>query len=363
MLLLLSSGATSPRVAHRLRPLVRSAVISRQCGAQRSASHLRRRGLDRRPLHRSAPASATVHRPKVAVQFVEAGTDRKQAVALSLDLGSDVGVGVGLGAVPAVLPLIGGGALWEGPGLGDDQAPPRSSAVHEERVPHAGNSTALVRDAEASRSRTANRVRHPHFELMLLLLSSASQLWRTGRTLRHDPVREGERLCHPGRREPDCVHFREAGAGKSSLAFPLAADLGYSLVIKDLVKEALHDTLYVPGSGPLDPAWSQRLNTASWELLWTLAAGAGDMVIEANFHPHNDYELGKLRGLGGRPDRSALRVPRRGCLRPLQRTAETRGPPGDAAAVRDGEIRPAGWHRLAHHRGHDRAYRRPGCRR
>src|SRR5580698_5493855 len=88
------------------------------------------------------------------------------------------------------------------------------------------------------------------------------------------------------------------GAGKSSLAFPLAADLGYSLVIKDQVKEALHDVLCVPGSGELDPTWSQRLNTASWELLWSLADRAGDMVIEANFHPHNDYELGKLRALG-----------------------------------------------------------------
>jgi hypothetical protein len=66
-----------------------------------------------------------------------------------------------------------------------------------------------------------------------------------------------------------------------------------------LVKEALHDTLYVPGLDALDPAWSQRLNTASWELLWTLAARADDMVIEANFHPHNEYELGKLRSLGG----------------------------------------------------------------
>src|ERR1700743_3458396 len=44
MLLMLSSDATSPRRAHRLRPLVRPAVISRQCGAQRSTSHLRRRG-------------------------------------------------------------------------------------------------------------------------------------------------------------------------------------------------------------------------------------------------------------------------------------------------------------------------------
>jgi hypothetical protein len=29
-----------------------------------------------------------------------------------------------------------------------------------------------------------------------------------------------------------------------------------------------------------------------------LAARAGDMVIEANFHPHSEYELDKLRSLG-----------------------------------------------------------------
>ena len=81
---------------------------------------------------------------------------------------------------------------------------------------------------------------------------------------------------------------------------PLAAELGYSLVIKDLVKEALHDALYVPGSGGLDRAWSLRLSVASWELLWTLAARAGDMVIEANFDPHKDEALGQLGGLGGR---------------------------------------------------------------
>jgi hypothetical protein len=209
-----SSGSAQVAASGQIRghfPAMRRATLSIPSTAARSWSSTAT------PI---GPASATVHRPKVAVQFVEAGTNRKQAVALSLNLGPDVWVGVGLGTVPAVLPLIGGGALWEGPGLGDDQAPARSSAVHEERVPHAGNSTALVRDAEASRSRTANRVRHPHFELMLLLLSSASQLWRTGRTLRHDPVREGERLCHPGRREPDCVHFREAGGREEQSRFP-----------------------------------------------------------------------------------------------------------------------------------------------
>jgi hypothetical protein len=36
------------------------------------------------------------------------------------------------------------------------------------------------------------------------------------------------------------------------------------------------------------------------DLLWALAARAGDMVIEANFHPPSDIELGKLRVLGAR---------------------------------------------------------------
>lgn len=88
-----------------------------------------------------ALASAAGSLRKVAAQFIEAGANRKQAVSLSLNLGADVRIGVGLGAVPAVLPLIGGGLLREGPGLGDDEAPPRGRAVHEERVPHARNST------------------------------------------------------------------------------------------------------------------------------------------------------------------------------------------------------------------------------
>jgi predicted kinase len=89
------------------------------------------------------------------------------------------------------------------------------------------------------------------------------------------------------------------GAGKTSLAFPLAAELGYSLVTKDLVKETLHAALHVPGEGEVDRDWSRRLSGASMELLFALAARAGDMVLEANFHPHSEYELDKLRGLGG----------------------------------------------------------------
>jgi hypothetical protein len=101
------------------------------------------------------------------------------------------------------------------------------------------------------------------------------------------------------------------GAGKSSLG-PLAAELGYSLVTKDLIKETLHDALFVPGGGEIDRAWSQRLGAASFELLWMLAARAGDMVIEANFHPHSELELGKLRGVGDRTVEVHCACPGRG---------------------------------------------------
>src|SRR6516162_7077948 len=88
------------------------------------------------------------------------------------------------------------------------------------------------------------------------------------------------------------------GAGKSTLAYPLAAELGYSLVTKDMLKERLHDVLYTGTEEP-DLAWSRRLGAASMELLWTLADSAADMVIEANFGPHSPYEREMLLGLGG----------------------------------------------------------------
>src|ERR1700722_3656996 len=88
------------------------------------------------------------------------------------------------------------------------------------------------------------------------------------------------------------------GAGKTSLAGPLAAELGYALITKDTIKETLHDALGAPDA---DLAWSRRLGGAAMELLWTLAARAPDVVIEANFRPYSDYERGRLLGLGGRP--------------------------------------------------------------
>ncbi|MGC2007787.1 AAA family ATPase, partial [Trebonia sp.] len=90
------------------------------------------------------------------------------------------------------------------------------------------------------------------------------------------------------------------GAGKSSLAGPLAAELGFALLTKDTLKETLHDALGAPEP---DLAWSRRLGGAAMELLWRLAADAPAVVIEANFRPHSELERGKLTGLaalGGR---------------------------------------------------------------
>jgi predicted kinase len=88
------------------------------------------------------------------------------------------------------------------------------------------------------------------------------------------------------------------GSGKTSLAVPLAAELGYTLLTKDRIKETLHGAFGAPEP---DRAWSRRLGAASMELLWALAADAPAVVIEANFRPYSEYERAKLSGLAARP--------------------------------------------------------------
>jgi predicted kinase len=86
------------------------------------------------------------------------------------------------------------------------------------------------------------------------------------------------------------------GSGKSTLAAPLAAELGYALLAKDIIKETLHGVL---GPPDLDRARSRELGAASMELLWALAARSPQVLIEANFRPHSDYERNRLTALGG----------------------------------------------------------------
>jgi DNA-binding transcriptional ArsR family regulator len=84
------------------------------------------------------------------------------------------------------------------------------------------------------------------------------------------------------------------GAGKTTLAAPLAAALGLPLFGKDLIKETLHD--HIPAARtPL--AWTRTLGGASMELIWMLAANTPAAVLEANFRPKSEYERTKLAAL------------------------------------------------------------------
>jgi len=88
------------------------------------------------------------------------------------------------------------------------------------------------------------------------------------------------------------------GSGKTSLAVPLAAELGYALLTKDRIEETLHDAF---GASEPDRAWSRWLGGAAMELLWALAVDAPAVVIEANFRPYSQYERVRLSGLAAQP--------------------------------------------------------------
>jgi predicted kinase len=84
------------------------------------------------------------------------------------------------------------------------------------------------------------------------------------------------------------------GAGKTTLAVPLALGLGLPLFSKDHIKEALFDALEGPAH---DLAFSQRISAAAMDVLWTMAAWAPGAVLEANFRPHSEYERVRVLGL------------------------------------------------------------------
>jgi predicted kinase len=69
------------------------------------------------------------------------------------------------------------------------------------------------------------------------------------------------------------------GAGKSTLARPVARELGLPLIAKDVIKEAL--ALVLP---PADADESRRLGAATYEVMFALARDAGDAVLESNFN-------------------------------------------------------------------------------
>ncbi|MGE3835041.1 MAG: AAA family ATPase [Acidimicrobiia bacterium] len=92
------------------------------------------------------------------------------------------------------------------------------------------------------------------------------------------------------------------GSGKTTLAGPLATELGLPLVAKDAIKETLFDVLG-PGNqgsddtGPGDLSWSHRLGLAAIHLqLRLLADAAAPLLVECAFLP--GVSEAELAGLG-----------------------------------------------------------------
>lgn len=86
------------------------------------------------------------------------------------------------------------------------------------------------------------------------------------------------------------------GAGKTTLAAPLADRLGWPLIAKDHIKETLFDAMGGAGDSLEE---SRRFGAGAMETLWALAARCPRVVLEANFRPKSDYERARLTGLKG----------------------------------------------------------------
>ncbi len=94
------------------------------------------------------------------------------------------------------------------------------------------------------------------------------------------------------------------GSGKTAIAGPLAAELGFALLAKDQIKEALHNSLGELAGGSdrqARLAWSRRLGGAAMDLLWALAAAAPAVVLEANFWPDDPRHRDRIAALAARP--------------------------------------------------------------
>jgi predicted kinase len=89
------------------------------------------------------------------------------------------------------------------------------------------------------------------------------------------------------------------GAGKTTLAVPLAQALGFPLLSKDAIKETLFDVLGHTSANELES--SRRLGAAAMTLLWRLAADCPAVVIEANFRSASEQERTRLQKLSPTP--------------------------------------------------------------
>jgi predicted kinase len=79
------------------------------------------------------------------------------------------------------------------------------------------------------------------------------------------------------------------GSGKTTIAGPLAVQLGLPLLARDTIKESLWDAL---GGGDL--RWSRRLGAASAETFWRLAEEMRAGVLDNFFHRAFTHRLEPL---------------------------------------------------------------------
>jgi predicted kinase len=94
------------------------------------------------------------------------------------------------------------------------------------------------------------------------------------------------------------------GAGKTSVAEPLAEELGFALISKDFIKEKLHDLLGAPPTGavlgapPTGEVWSRKLGQVAMELMWDLAWKSPSAVLDANFRPDEIRHKNNIEAYG-----------------------------------------------------------------
>lgn len=86
------------------------------------------------------------------------------------------------------------------------------------------------------------------------------------------------------------------GAGKTTLAVPLAERLRLPLLAKDYFKETILDGLEEP---PPNLERSRVLGRTAMKLMFETARHCPRVVLEANFRPQSDIEREHLLALGG----------------------------------------------------------------
>ena len=109
------------------------------------------------------------------------------------------------------------------------------------------------------------------------------------------------------------------GSGKTTLAVPLAAELGLPLIAKDVIKEVLMEAL----GSPATVEQSRVLGRAAVETILAVAQTSPGAVLESNFLP---YAVAALRALSGAVIEVHCRCPRELALSRYRERAAHRHP-------------------------------------